>query len=108
MRPAGRRALVQRVQAHYGPLDRCSLKIEAWRQDYNQARSHIALSYRPRSGFRRFFDESTVERQELSGLLGYVDQTMEDDPWNDLSTLHHMRRKKVQGSGSIPPSPAIN
>lgn len=42
--------------------------IEAWRQDYNQARPHSALGYRPPAEFRRFFEETAIMRQELAGL----------------------------------------
>jgi putative transposase len=42
--------------------------IEAWRQDYNRARPHSALGYRPPAEFRRFFEETAIMRQELAGL----------------------------------------
>jgi putative transposase len=42
--------------------------VEAWRDDYNRARPHSALGYRPPVEFRRFFEESTIKRQELVGL----------------------------------------
>lgn len=42
--------------------------VEAWRDDYNRARPHSALGYRPPVEFRRFFEESTIRRQELIGL----------------------------------------
>jgi putative transposase len=42
--------------------------VEAWRQDYNRVRPHSALGYRPPMEFRRFFEESTIKRQELIGL----------------------------------------
>jgi putative transposase len=42
--------------------------VEAWRDDYNRARPHSALDYRPPAEFRRFFEESTIKRQELIGL----------------------------------------
>jgi putative transposase len=42
--------------------------VEAWRDDYNRARPHSALGYRPPAEFRRFFEESTIKRQELIGL----------------------------------------
>jgi putative transposase len=42
--------------------------VEAWRQDYNRVRPHSALGYRPPVEFRRFFEESTIKRQELIGL----------------------------------------
>lgn len=42
--------------------------IEAWRQDYNRARPHSALGYRPPAEFRRFFEETAIRRQELAGL----------------------------------------
>lgn len=42
--------------------------IEAWRQDYNQARPHSALGYRPPAEFRRFFEETAIMRQEWAGL----------------------------------------
>jgi putative transposase len=42
--------------------------VEAWRQDYNQARPHSALGYRPPAEFRRFFEETAIMRQELVGL----------------------------------------
>jgi putative transposase len=42
--------------------------VEAWRQDYNQARPHSALGYRPPAEFRRFFEETAIMRQEWAGL----------------------------------------
>ena len=42
--------------------------VEAWRDDYNRARPHSALGYRPPAEFRRIFEESTFKRQELTGL----------------------------------------
>jgi putative transposase len=42
--------------------------IEAWRQDYNRARPHSALGYRPPAEFRRFFEETAIRRRELAGL----------------------------------------
>jgi putative transposase len=42
--------------------------VEAWRQDYNRARPHSALGYRPPAEFRRFFEETAIMRQELVGL----------------------------------------
>lgn len=42
--------------------------VEAWRQDYNRVRPHSALGYRPPVEFRRFFEESTIKRQEWIGL----------------------------------------
>jgi putative transposase len=42
--------------------------IEDWRQDYNRARPHSALGYRPPAEFRRFFEETSIMRQELAGL----------------------------------------
>jgi len=42
--------------------------IEAWRQDYNQARPHSALGYRPPAEFRRVFEETAIMRQEWPGL----------------------------------------
>jgi len=42
--------------------------VEAWRQDYNRARPHSALGYRPPAEFRRFFEETAMMRQELAGL----------------------------------------
>lgn len=39
-----------------------------WRQDYNQARPHSALGYRPPEEFRRVFEETAIMRQELVGL----------------------------------------
>jgi putative transposase len=42
--------------------------IEAWRQDYNRARPHSALGYRPPAEFRRFFEETAIMRQDLAGL----------------------------------------
>jgi putative transposase len=42
--------------------------IEAWRQDYNCARPHSALGYRPPAEFRRFFEETAIMRQDLAGL----------------------------------------
>jgi putative transposase len=42
--------------------------VEAWRQDYNRARPHSALGYRPPEEFRFDFDRATITRQELAGL----------------------------------------
>jgi putative transposase len=42
--------------------------VEAWRHDYNRARPHSALGYRPPAEFRRFFEETAIMRQELVGL----------------------------------------
>ncbi len=42
--------------------------VEAWRQDYNCARPHSALGYRPPEEFRRAFEEAVIRRQELVGL----------------------------------------
>ena len=42
--------------------------VEIWRQDYNQARPHSALGYRPPEEFRRVFEETAIMRQELVGL----------------------------------------
>jgi putative transposase len=42
--------------------------VEAWRQDYNGARPHSALGYRPPAEFRRFFEETAIMRQEWVGL----------------------------------------
>jgi putative transposase len=42
--------------------------VEAWRQDYNRARPHSALGYRPPEEFRVAFDEAVIRRQEWVGL----------------------------------------
>ena len=42
--------------------------IEAWRQDYNRARPHSALGYRPPEEFRRVFEETAIMQQEWIGL----------------------------------------
>ena len=42
--------------------------VEAWREDYNRARPHSALGYRPPEEFRRAFEEAAIMRQELVGL----------------------------------------
>src|SRR5215213_3620467 len=42
--------------------------VESWRQDYNHARPHSALGYRPPQEFRRIFEETTIMRQEWVGL----------------------------------------
>jgi putative transposase len=42
--------------------------VEAWRRDYNQARPHSALGYRPPEEFRLGFDATAITRQELVGL----------------------------------------
>ncbi len=42
--------------------------VESWRQDYNRARPHSALGYRPPEEFRRAFEEAAIRRQELGGL----------------------------------------
>jgi putative transposase len=42
--------------------------VETWRQDYNQARPHSALGYRPPAEFRRFFEAAAIMRQEWAGL----------------------------------------
>ena len=49
--------------------------IEAWRQDYNRARPHSALGYRPPEEFRRVFEVTALMQQEWIGLSEYVDQT---------------------------------
>lgn len=42
--------------------------VEAWRRDYNRARPHSALGYRPPEEFRLAFDEAAITQQELGGL----------------------------------------
>jgi putative transposase len=42
--------------------------VEAWRQDYNRARPHSALGYRPPEEFRRAFEEAAIRRLEWIGL----------------------------------------
>ena len=42
--------------------------IEAWRQDYNRARPHSALGYRPPEEFRRVFEATALMQQEWIGL----------------------------------------
>jgi len=42
--------------------------IEAWRQDYNRARPHSALGYRPPEEFRQAFEAATITRHEWVGL----------------------------------------
>jgi putative transposase len=42
--------------------------VEAWRLDYNRARPHSALGYRPPEEFRRGFEAAAITRQELAGL----------------------------------------
>jgi putative transposase len=42
--------------------------VESWRQDYNHARPHSALGYRPPQEFRRIFEETTIMRPEWVGL----------------------------------------
>jgi putative transposase len=42
--------------------------IEAWRQDYNRARPHSALGYRPPEEFRRVFEATALMQQGWSGL----------------------------------------
>jgi putative transposase len=42
--------------------------IEAWRQDYNRARPHRALGYRPPEEFRRVFEATALMQQEWIGL----------------------------------------
>jgi putative transposase len=42
--------------------------VEAWRQDYNRARPHSALGYRPPEEFRQAFDAATLRRLEWIGL----------------------------------------
>ena len=42
--------------------------VEDWRPDYNRARPHSALGYRPPEAFRVAFDEAAIRRQELVGL----------------------------------------
>lgn len=50
--------------------------IEAWRQDYNRARPHSALGYRPPEEFRQAFAAAAIRRQEWVGLSYCVDQPM--------------------------------
>ena len=42
--------------------------VEDWRQDYNRARPHSALGYRPPEEFRLGFDAAAITRQEWAGL----------------------------------------
>lgn len=42
--------------------------VESWRQDDHRVRPHSALGYRSPVEFQRFFEESTIKRQELIGL----------------------------------------
>ena len=42
--------------------------IETWRQDYNRARPHSALGYRPPEEFRRVFEVTALMQQEWIGL----------------------------------------
>jgi putative transposase len=42
--------------------------IEAWRQDYNRARPHSALGYRPPEEFRRVFEATALMQQGWIGL----------------------------------------
>ena len=42
--------------------------IEAWRQDYNRARPHSALGYRPPEEFRQAFEAAAITRHEWVGL----------------------------------------
>jgi putative transposase len=42
--------------------------IEAWRQDYNRARPHSALGYRPPEEFRQTFETAAIRRQAWVGL----------------------------------------
>ncbi len=42
--------------------------VEAWREDYNRARPHSALGYRPPEEIRLAFDAAAITRQELVGL----------------------------------------
>jgi putative transposase len=42
--------------------------IEAWRQDYNRARPHSALGYRPPEEFRRVFEATALMQKEWIGL----------------------------------------
>jgi putative transposase len=42
--------------------------IKAWRQDYNRARPHSALGYRPPEEFRRTFEAAAVAQHEWVGL----------------------------------------
>jgi len=42
--------------------------IEAWRHDYNRARPHSALGYRPPEEFRQAFEAATITRHEWVGL----------------------------------------
>lgn len=42
--------------------------VEDWRRDYNRARPHSALGYRPPEEFRLAFDGAAITRQEWPGL----------------------------------------
>lgn len=42
--------------------------VEAWRQDYNRARPHSALGYRPPEEFRQAFEAAAIRRLEWIGL----------------------------------------
>jgi len=42
--------------------------IEVWRQDYNRARPHSALGYRPPEEFRRVFEATALMQQGWIGL----------------------------------------
>ncbi len=42
--------------------------IEAWRLDYNRARPHSALGYRPPEEFRQAFEAAAITRHEWVGL----------------------------------------
>ena len=42
--------------------------VEAWRQDYNRARPHSALGYRPPEEFRQAFEAATIRRLAWIGL----------------------------------------
>jgi putative transposase len=42
--------------------------VEIWRQDYNRARPHSALGYRPPEEFRQAFEAAAIRRLEWVGL----------------------------------------
>lgn len=42
--------------------------VEDWRADYNRARPHSALGYRPPEEFRAAFDEAAIGRPNAAGL----------------------------------------
>lgn len=49
--------------------------VEDWREDYNRARPHSALGYRPPEEFRLAFDAAAIKRREWVGLSQSLDQT---------------------------------